>query len=138
MKCEERVYSITRATSAVGGHGLWLEEKVCSIMNFTSAVRAEKNAAPGVSHLQYKQSVVQCEEKVYSIRIVTSAVGGQGVWCEEKACNKRIHICSMRREAVQYHDSRICSMKREGCTMLGENIQYKNCYIYSNRTGFVV
>ena len=78
------------STSAVGGQGLWLEEKVCSIRSFTSAVRAEKNAAPGVSHLQYKQSVVQCEEKVYSIRTVTSAVVGQGIWCEEKACSKRI------------------------------------------------
>ena len=44
----------------------------------------------GVSHLLYKEKVVKCEERVYSIRKATSAVGGQGVWCEEKACNKRI------------------------------------------------
>ena len=35
----------------------------------------ERNCAvPGWSHLQYKEKVVQCKEKVCSIRNVTSAV----------------------------------------------------------------
>ena len=39
-----------------------------------------------MSHQQSKEKVVQCEETVYSIRRVTSAVGIQGAWCEEKVC----------------------------------------------------
>ena len=61
MKCDVRVYSIRRATSVAVEQGLWCEEKVCSIRNVTSAVRGEKNAAPGGSHLQYKQSAAQYE-----------------------------------------------------------------------------
>ena len=41
-------------------------------------------AVPGESYLQYEEKVIQCEERVYSTRIATSDVGGQGVWCEEK------------------------------------------------------
>ena len=41
-------------------------------------------AVPGESYLQYEEKVMQCEERVYSTRIATSDVGGQGVWCEEK------------------------------------------------------
>ena len=29
---------------------------------------------------------MQCDEQVYSIRRVTSAEGGQGMWCEKKVC----------------------------------------------------
>ena len=36
--------------------------------------------------MQYEKKVVQCEERVYSIRRVTSAVAGQGMWCEKKVC----------------------------------------------------
>ena len=33
---------------------------------------------------------------MYSVRRVTSAVGGQGVWCEEKACIIRnVTKCSL-------------------------------------------
>ena len=42
----------------------------------------------GVSHLLHKEKVMKCEERVYSIRRATSAVGGQGVWCEEKPAIK--------------------------------------------------
>ena len=38
MQCEERVYSVRRATPSVGGKGVWCEEKVCSIRNVTSTV----------------------------------------------------------------------------------------------------
>ena len=38
-----------------------------------------KCAVAGGSHLQYNKKAVQCEEKVYSIRKATSAVGRQGV-----------------------------------------------------------
>ena len=41
----------------------------------------------GGSPLQYHQKVVYCEVKTYSIRRVASAVGGQGVWCEERICS---------------------------------------------------
>ena len=45
-----------------------------------------KCAVPGGSHWQYEEKVVQCDERVYSIRRVTSAEGGQGMWCEKKVC----------------------------------------------------
>ena len=61
VQCEEKVYNTRIATSTLIGQGVWCEEKVCSIRNVTSAVRGEKNAAPGGSHLQYKQSAAQCE-----------------------------------------------------------------------------
>ena len=68
---------------------MWCEEKFCSIKNVTSAVSGEKFAAPGGSHLQYKKKVVQCEERVYSIRRATSAVGRQGVQFVEKVYSIR-------------------------------------------------
>ena len=36
------MYSIRRVASAVGGQGVWCEEKICSIRNVTSEVRVEK------------------------------------------------------------------------------------------------
>ena len=40
---------------------------------------------PAGSHLQYGENFVQCEEGVYSVRMATYAVGGEGVcWFEEK------------------------------------------------------
>ena len=49
-------------------------------------VRCEqrKCAVPGGSYLQCEEKDVQCEERVYSIRRASSAVGGQDVWSEEK------------------------------------------------------
>ena len=41
------MYSIRRVTSAVGGQGVWYEEKVCIIRNL------RKYLVPGGSHLQY-------------------------------------------------------------------------------------
>ena len=38
---------------------------------------ARKSAVPGGSLLHYKEKVVQCEEKLYSIRMVTCGVGRQ-------------------------------------------------------------
>ena len=42
VHCEERVYRIRKATSAVGGQDVWCEEKVCIIRTVTSAVQGEK------------------------------------------------------------------------------------------------
>ena len=36
-----------------------------------------------LSHLQHKDKVVQCEEKLCSTRIATSVVAAQGLWLEE-------------------------------------------------------
>ena len=60
-----------------------------------------KSALSGMSYLQYKErSVLYIEghtcstsrklcsvRRVCSIRTATSAVGGEGVWCEEKVCS---------------------------------------------------
>ena len=71
----ERVYSISKVTSAVGGRGVCCEEKVYSIKNVTSAVAGEKCAVPRRARLQYEEKVVQCKERVYSIRKALSPVG---------------------------------------------------------------
>ena len=42
VQCEERVYSVRTATYAVGGEGVWFDEKVGSIRNVTSAIQEEK------------------------------------------------------------------------------------------------
>ena len=42
VQCEEKVYSIRRATSGVRGQCVWLGEKVYIIRNFTSAAWIEK------------------------------------------------------------------------------------------------
>ena len=42
VQCEDKVDSIRRATSAVGGQGVWCEQKLCSIRNVTASVRGEK------------------------------------------------------------------------------------------------
>ena len=72
----KRVYSIRKVTSAVGGQGVCCEEKVCSVKNVTSAVAGEKCAVPRQACLQYKEKIVQCKERVYSIRRASSPVGG--------------------------------------------------------------
>ena len=86
MQCEERVKSPRRLHSQQ-------ENRVCGLRR-KSAVSAmrhlqyewRKCAVPGGgSHLKYEKKVAQCEERAYSIRRVTSAVGGQGWWCEERS-----------------------------------------------------
>ena len=72
----ERVYSIRKVTSTIGGQDVCCEEKVCSIKNVTSAVAGEKYAVPRRACLQYEEKVVQCKERVYSIRRASSPVGG--------------------------------------------------------------
>ena len=74
----------------------------------------ERNCAvPGWSHLQYKEKVVKCEEKVYSTRIVTSTVIGQGFQCKEKVCSIRNVASAVPVEKMlQYQDCQICSTKR--------------------------
>ena len=44
---------------------------------------------PGGSHLQYEKNFAQCERRMYSIRMTTSAAGGEGVWFEYKVCSIR-------------------------------------------------
>ena len=48
-----------------------------------------KCAKPGGSHLQYEKNFVQCERRMYSIRMTTCAAGGEGVWFEYKVCSIR-------------------------------------------------
>ena len=55
---------------------------------------------PEGSHLKYEEKVAQCEERAYSIRRVTSAVGGLGLWCERKSLHyKEFHIYSVGEKA---------------------------------------
>ena len=79
-------------------------------------------AVPGESYLQYEETVMQCEERVYRTRTATSDVGGQGVWCEEKLYSiKNVtpavlgeKVCSTRKVAS--------SLRGEGCAMRGERV----------------
>ena len=48
-----------------------------------------KCTVPGRSHLQYDKNFVQCERRMYSIRMTTSAAGGEGVCFEYKVCSVR-------------------------------------------------
>ena len=57
VQCEESVCSVRTATYAVGGEGVWFEEKVSSIRNVTSAIQEEKCAVPRLSDLQYEEKV---------------------------------------------------------------------------------
>ena len=63
---------------------------------------------------------MQCHESVYSIRNSSSAE-------EDSACGLRgslhyeeCHLCSTRRECVQYQESRICSTIRRLCNVRRE------------------
>ena len=44
---------------------------------------------PGGSHLQYEKNFSQCERRMYSIRMTTSAAGAEGVCFEYKVCSIR-------------------------------------------------
>ena len=48
-----------------------------------------KCAVPGGLHLQYEKNFVQCERRMYSIRMTTCAAGGEGVLFEYKVCSIR-------------------------------------------------
>ena len=79
-------------------------------------------AVPGESHLQYKEKVMQYEERVYSTKIATSDVGGQGVWCEEK-------LYSIKTVTPAVLGEKVCSTRKvasilrgEGCAMRGERV----------------
>ena len=71
-----------------------------------------KYAVPLLSHLQHKDKVVQCEEKLCSTRIATSAVAAQVMWCGESLHYKECHICSARRK--------IFCIRRVASTVQGE------------------
>ena len=54
---------------------------------------------------------------MYSIRRVTSVVGGQSVWCEEKVCIIRnVRKCSVPGGSHLQYEGRLCSMRRK-CTV---------------------
>ena len=75
-----------------------------------------KCAVPLLSHLQHKDKVVQCEEKVCSTRIATLAVAAQGVWHGERLHYKGSHICSARR--IMFCIRMVASTVRgEGCAV---------------------
>ena len=62
-------------------------------------------AVSGLSHLQYEEEIVHCEEKGYSIRRAASAVGKQDVWCEE-------NLCIIRNVAIEVVGEKVCSTRR--------------------------
>ena len=66
-----------------------------------------KCAIQGGSHLQYKKNFVQCERRMYSIRMTTSAAGGEGVWFEYK-------VCSITNFTSAVQVERVCSTRRVG------------------------
>ena len=59
---------------------------------------------PAGSHLQYGENFVQCEERVYSVRMATYAIGGEGVWFEEK-------VGSIRNVTSAIQEKKVCSAK---------------------------
>ena len=68
---------------------------------------------PGLSHLQYEEEVVHCEEKVYSMRRAASAVGKQDVWCEK-------NLCIIRNAAIKLLGEKVCSTMRVASAVRGE------------------
>ena len=76
-----------------------------------------KCAVPLLSHLQHKDKVVQCEEKLCSTRIATLAVAAQVMWCGESLHYKECHICSARRKNILYQEGCIYSARRGRCSV---------------------
>ena len=92
-------------------------EKVCSIRKVTSAVQGGKCAVPGRLHLQYNQKVVQCEERMCSIRRATSAIGEESVWCEQKVCSIGNVTSEVRVEKVCSTWRVTLAVQEEGCAV---------------------
>ena len=53
-------------------------------------LEGRKCAIPLLSNLQHKDKFVQCEEKVCSTKVATSAVAAQGVWRGEVCIIKNL------------------------------------------------
>ena len=70
-----------------------------------------------LSHLQHKDKVVQCEERVCGTTTATSAVAAQGLWHGESLHYKESHICSARRRNVLYQEGCIYSTRRGLCSV---------------------
>ena len=71
------MYSTRIATSDVGRQGVWCEEKLYSIKNVTPAVLGEKVCSTRkVASTLRRDGCAMRGERVYSIRKVTSVVGG--------------------------------------------------------------
>ena len=62
-------------------------------------------AVPGRSHLQCEEKVVQCDESMYRVRGATPAVREQSVWCEDK-------VCSIRNVTSAVLGEKVCSTRR--------------------------
>ena len=75
-----------------------------------------KCAVPLLSHLQHKYKVVQCEEKVCSTRIATSAVTAQGLWCGKVCIIKNSHL-QCEEKNVLYKEGCIYSTRRGLCSV---------------------
>ena len=50
---------------------------------------------------------MECEIRMYSIRMTTSAAGGEGVWFEYK-------VCSIRNVTSAVRVEKVCSTRRVG------------------------
>ena len=92
-------------------------EKVCSIRKVTSVVQGEKCTVPRGLHLQYNQKVVQCEERMCSIRRATSAMGEESAWCEQKVCSIRNVTSAVRVEKVCSTLRVTLAVQEEGCAV---------------------
>ena len=67
---------------------MWCEENLC-IIRKVAISNERKCEVPGVPHLLYKEKVVKCDERVYIIRRATSVAVEPGLGCEEKVCSIR-------------------------------------------------
>ena len=74
-----------------------------------------KRSLPERSYLQYEEKAVQDEKKVYSI--CTSVVKRQGVWCEEKICSIRNVTSGVRVEKVCSTRKVASALREELCTV---------------------
>ena len=61
---------------------------------------------------------MQCVERVYSIRGVTSVIGGEGVWCEEK-------VFIMRNVTPVVPIENVFSTRRVASAVRGEILQHE-------------
>ena len=125
MQCVERVYSIRRVTSVIGGEGVWCEEKVFIMRNVTPVVPIENvfstrrvTSAVRGEILQHEEGV-QCKKGTSVVerqgkKKETSAEQRQCVWCDrgESLQDEECHVCNTQRENVQYQEKVVqCEQK---------------------------
>ena len=71
-----------------------------------------KCAVPLLSHLQHKDKVVQCEEKVCGTTTATSAVAAQGLWHGE--------VCIIKNLTSAVRGGKMLCIRRVDSTLQGE------------------